>query len=239
MARPLHCKAFRDDLAGLILEQVDRMRRMVPQQMIRPTARLAGGVYVGAAEEIGLHVHLLNLEFAAPDPLVHPLVTRIEAAHMPAHGDDASLLLDFHERFGVRNAVGDRNFDQHVLAGAHHLLALPAVHLGRRGENDGVGALDAFAEVAAAVRNAVFLGDFRGGVLIAADQRHHLNIRNALQGVKMLLTEGALSRYTNLHRWLLTTRSPPFPPPRAEEGRMGGAAARLAPVARPLADAGR
>src|SRR5215467_4435383 len=75
-------KAFREVLAGLILEQVDRMGRMVPQQMVRPTARLAGGVHVGATKEIGLHVHLLDLEFAVADALVHPLVARIETARM-------------------------------------------------------------------------------------------------------------------------------------------------------------
>ena len=53
-----------DRLAGLIGEQIDRMRGVVPQQMVGPAARLALGVHVRAAEEIGLHVHLLDVEFA-------------------------------------------------------------------------------------------------------------------------------------------------------------------------------
>jgi hypothetical protein len=51
----------------------------------------------------------------------------IEPAHVPAHGHDASLLGDLDQLFGVFDAVGDRDFDQHVLAGAHRLFALPEV----------------------------------------------------------------------------------------------------------------
>src|SRR5262249_7471973 len=149
-------------------------------------------------------------------------MARVEAAYVSAHGDNAGLLLDFHQRFGVRDAVSDRDFDQHMLAGAHHLLALAAVHLGRRGEDDGVGAPDAFAKVAAPVRDAVFLRDVRGRILVAADERQHLDIRNALEGVKMLLTERALPGNANLHRLLLTTSPPRLSPPLAGEGREVG-----------------
>ena len=83
----------------------------------------------------------------------------IEAPHVAAHGDDAGLLGDLHQRLGVLDAVGDRDLDQHMLAGAHHLLALAEMHLGRRGEDHRVGALDAFGEFAGVMRDAVFLGD--------------------------------------------------------------------------------
>ena len=85
----------------------------------------------------------------------------IEAPHVAAHRGDAGLLGDLHQVLGVLDAVGDRDFDQHVLAGAHHLLALAEVHLGRRGQDHRVGALDAFGEVAGVMRDAVFLGDLR------------------------------------------------------------------------------
>ena len=94
----------------------------------------------------------------------------IKAPYVAAHGDDAGFLGDPHQRLGVLHAVGDGDFDEHVLAGAHHLLALAEVHLGRGGEDHRVGALDALGKVAGIVRNAVFLRDFGGGVLIAADE---------------------------------------------------------------------
>ena len=159
MDRPLHRVAIGNGLAGLILEQVDGVGGVMPQQMIGPAARIAGGVDVLAAEEIGLHVHLLDLQLAGDDLLVDVLMARIEAPHMAAHGDDAGLLGDLHQVLGVLDAVGDRDLDQHMLAGAHHLLALAEVHLGRRGEDHRIGALDALGEIAGVMRDAVFLGD--------------------------------------------------------------------------------
>ena len=199
MDRPLHRVAIGDRLAGLVLEEVDGVGGVVPEQMIGPAPRLAGGIHVLAAEEVGLHVHLLDLQLAGGDALVHPLMAGIETAHVPAHGDDAGLLGDAHQRLGVLDAVGDRDFHQHVLAGTHHLLALAEMHLGRGGEDHRVGALDAFGEVAGIVRDAVFLCDLRGRVLIAADQRGDLGIGNALDRVEVFLAEGALAGNADLH----------------------------------------
>ena len=95
--------------------------------------------------------------------------------------------------------VGHRDFDQHVLAGAHHLLALAEVHLGRRRQDHGVGALDAFGQIAGVMRDAVFLGDRRGGVLVAADQRGDFDALDALQRIEMLLAKGALAGDTDFH----------------------------------------
>jgi hypothetical protein len=175
--------------------------------VVGPAARIARGIDVLAAEEIGLHVHLLDLEFASLDALVNPLMARIEAAHMPTHGDDAALLGDLDQLLGVLDAVGDRDFDQHVLARAHHLLALPEVHLRRRGQDHRVGAFDALGKIAGVMGNAVFLGDFGGGVLIAAHERRHLDVGNTLERVEVLLTERALAGDTNFHhRPLLAMR---------------------------------
>ncbi len=200
MDRPLHRVAIRDRLPGLVLEQVDGVGRMVPEQMVGPAARIAGGVDVLPAEEIGLHVHLLDGELALHDALVHPLVAGIEAPHVAAHGDHAGLLGDLHQIFGILDAVGDRNLHQHVLAGAHHLLALAEVHLGGRGEDDRVGALDALGEVAGKVRHAVFLGDLGGRILVAADERRHFDAGNAFERVEMFLAEGPLAGYADFHR---------------------------------------
>ncbi len=105
----------------------------------------------------------------------------------------------FTKFFGVGDAVGHRNFDQHMLARAHHLLALAEMHLGRRRQDHRVGALDAFAEIAGVMRDAVFLGHFGRRVLIAADQRGHFDAGNPLQRIEMLLAEGALAGDADLH----------------------------------------
>jgi hypothetical protein len=87
-----------------------------------------------------------------------------------------------------------------MLAGAHHLLALAEMHLGGRGQDHRIGALDALGQVAGVMGNAIFFGDLRGGILIAAHQRGHLHAGNALERVEMLLAKGALAGYANLHR---------------------------------------
>src|SRR6516164_3459 len=200
VGRALHRVAIGNRLAGLVLEQVDGMGGVMPKQMVGPAARIARRVDVLAAEVVGLHVHLLDLELALLDALVNPLMARIEAAHMPAHGDNAALLRDLDQLLGVLDAVGDRDFDQDVLTRAHHLLALPEVHLRRRGQDHRVGTLDALGKIAGVMGDAVFLGDFGGGVLIAAHERRHLDVGNALERVEMFLTERALAGDTNFHR---------------------------------------
>ena len=104
-----------------------------------------------AAEEIRLHVHLLDLEFAGQDLLVDPLVRGIEAARVAAHADEAGFLLHARQLFGVGEVVGDRNFDLHVFAGAHALDALLGVHLRGRGEDRGLdaGLREALVEIGA------------------------------------------------------------------------------------------
>ena len=59
-------------LPRLVGEQVDGVRGVVPQQVVGPAARLAERVHVGAAEEVGLHVHLLDVELAGDDPAGAP-----------------------------------------------------------------------------------------------------------------------------------------------------------------------
>jgi len=61
--------------------------------VVGPAAGLAQRVGVGAAEEIGLHIHLLDVEFAGRDPVVDVLVAGVEAAGVAAHGHQAGLLL--------------------------------------------------------------------------------------------------------------------------------------------------
>ena len=55
--------------ARLVLEQIDSVAGVVPQEVIGPRARLAERVGVGATEEISLHVHLQHLEFTGANAL--------------------------------------------------------------------------------------------------------------------------------------------------------------------------
>src|SRR5262249_51284607 len=82
-------------------------------------------------------------------------------------------------------------------------LALAEMHLGRRGEDHRVGALDAFRQFAGVVRDAVLLGDLGCGVLVAADQRADFDAGNALERIEMLLAKGALAGNADLHHLLL------------------------------------
>jgi hypothetical protein len=179
--------------AALVGEQVDRVRRVVPQQVVGPGARLAQCVHVRAAEEVGLHVHLLDVEFAGANLLVDPLVAGVEAPRVAAHGDQPGLLLQREHGFGVGQAVGQRDLDLHVLAGLQAGDGLLGVHLGRRAQDHGVDFLhgQAVGQVGADVADAVLGGGLARLVQFAADQRDHLDAVDQLDRVEMLDAEGA------------------------------------------------
>ena len=115
--RPLRRVRLHDRRADLIGEEIDGVRGVVPEQMVGPRARLAERVHVGAPEEIGLHVHLLDMEFVGENSLVDELVARVEAAGVADHGDETGLLLRRDNRLGIPQTVGEGDLDLHVLAG--------------------------------------------------------------------------------------------------------------------------
>ena len=73
----------------------------MPQQVIRPAARLAFEVDVLAPKEERLHDQLLELQFAGLDTLVHPLMRRIEPPGVPRHGDLAGGPLRSVDTLGI------------------------------------------------------------------------------------------------------------------------------------------
>src|SRR6185437_800067 len=168
-----------------------------PQQMICPAARLASRIHVGAAEEIGLHVHLQHLQLAGHDALVDPLMARVEAARVAAHGDQAALLLYLRQLFGVLQAIRDGNLDLHVLARTHALDTLLRMHLRRRGENRRLHARlrQALAQILREMRDLEALRHFARAVDVATGEGYHLHVRNFLQGFQLLDAEGALAGY--------------------------------------------
>ncbi len=120
-----------------------------------------------AAEEIGLHVHLQDLELTGIDLPVDPLVRRIEPPRVAGHRDDAGLLLHLHDFLGVLQVVRHRDLDLHVLARAHALDGLRSMHLRRRGEDHRLEAWlpEALGQVAGAVRNGELARHFLRGLL--------------------------------------------------------------------------
>ena len=74
MLRPLHGVRRDDVLTGLIAKQIDRVRGVMPEQMIGPGAWLAERIGVRATKEERLNIHVLNLQLARNDLLVHPLM---------------------------------------------------------------------------------------------------------------------------------------------------------------------
>src|SRR5580704_12192170 len=102
MMRTLQREALRNVFASLISKQIHGVAGVVPEQMVRPTARLAGRVHIGPSEEVRLHIHLLDLELAGLDALVDPLMARIKAPRMAGHDDQSGFFLRLQNALGIR-----------------------------------------------------------------------------------------------------------------------------------------
>src|SRR6185437_16319069 len=202
MLGSLNSTGLRGGLPRLIGEQVDCVAGMVPQQMIGPAARFAERVHVGPAEEVGLHVHLQTLQLAGFDALVDPLVTWVETPGVAGHGNQTSLGLGLGDSFRVRNTVGHRNLDLHVLAGAQTLYRLVGMHLCRGGQDSGAdpGLRQTFGQVAGRVRNTDLPGDLFGLLLVAAGKRDDLYPLDLLQCFEVFDSKSALTGDDNLHK---------------------------------------
>ena len=116
MPRALKRIGFDDGAAGLVGKQINRVRSMVPQQVIGPTAGLTECVHVGSAEEVSLHIHLLNVELTRLDFVMNPLMTGVETACVATHGHLAFFLGQAHHFFRVFPTVCQWNLDLNVLS---------------------------------------------------------------------------------------------------------------------------
>src|SRR5580692_2032537 len=165
----------------------------MPEQMVSPGARLAERVHVGATEEIGLHVHLLDMELVLENALAHELMARVEAARVADHGDKpASLLLRDHG-FRVLQTVGEWNLNLHMLAGLEALKRLRGVHLRWRRKNHRIepGQLEGVGEVCGDMSDVVFCCRLPGLVELTADQRDRLDSVDQFDRVEVSKAEGA------------------------------------------------
>ena len=120
-------------------------------------------------------------------------------------------LLRRDHRLGVLEAVGERDFHLHVLAGLEALQRLGGVHLGRRRQDDGVelGQFEAVGEIGRDMADAVFGGGLFRLVEFAPHQRDHLDAVDQLDAVEMLEAEGARARQSDFDRFThVSPRSP-------------------------------
>ncbi|MNG12791.1 hypothetical protein D3C84_964260 [compost metagenome] len=80
-----------------------------------------------------------------------------------------------------------------MLAGLQALHRLRGVHLGRGAQDHRVHfrQRQRFGQIGGHVRDAILVGDFLGGLIAAANQRHHFHAVDQLDGVQMLDAEGA------------------------------------------------
>ena len=187
---------FDDGAARLVGEQVYRVRGVVPQQMVGPAAGLAQGVHIAAAKKIGLHVHLLDIEFARPNPVVHPLVAGVKAPGVAAHGHQAFFLGELHHFSRVAPAISQRNFHLHVLARAQAGQGLRRMHLRGRAQNHRIhfGQGQAIGQVGADVGDAVFARHFLRFFQRATHQRNHFYAFDILDSVQVLDAKGTGAR---------------------------------------------
>jgi hypothetical protein len=127
------------------------------------------------------------------------------------HGDPPGPGGGVDDVLGVGEVVGHGNLDLHMLAGLQALDGLGGVHLRRRRQDRGLGAGlgERLGEVAGVVGNAEPLGHLPGGLLVAADQRDHLDPSDLLHRLKMAHAERALAGHYDLHaRRPINQRSP-------------------------------
>src|SRR5690606_27123605 len=151
-------------------EEVNSVASVVPQQVVGPAAHAASGVEVGAAEEVGLHVHLQHFQFASFDLLVNPLMAWVEAAGVTSHGNQllalcSHFLLRSEDGFGLVQSVGHPDFTLYVLACFQTLDGLRSVHLSSGSDDHCVYIefLETLAEIGAPLFDAASFGSFAGG----------------------------------------------------------------------------
>src|SRR4051812_13627184 len=99
MNRALHRVNFGSDLSGLMLELVDGVTCVVPEEVICPTSGFAFRIDVGSAKEERLDHKVLKGEFSFLDSIVYPLMAGVESTRMAAHRGETGFLCDFQDHF--------------------------------------------------------------------------------------------------------------------------------------------
>ena len=181
--------------ASLVLEQVNGVTSVVPQQVVGPGTGLTLGVGVGTTEEVGLNVHLLDVQFASLDLVVNPLVRRVETTGLTRHGHQTGALLYFNQLAGIFDVVGHRDFNHHVLASFQTLDGLGGVHGGWGSQQNAVYvvASQGFGQVGAVVWNATLFSNLLDHVRTGTNNGYHFCAFNVGYSIQVFLAESARS----------------------------------------------
>jgi hypothetical protein len=113
--------------------------------------------------------------------------------------------LGLNQSFGIRLGIGHRNFNQDMLAGAHALLSLPRVDLGRARQNHRLEArlFQRLAEIRRPVRDLPLPGHLFSSSRPPTGERDDFDVRTVANSLQMPGPKGALPRERDLH--LLST----------------------------------
>ena len=193
MNRALNRIGFDHGAAALVGKQIHCVRCVMPQQMIRPAAGLAERIHVRAAKEVGLHIHLLNVEFASFDLLVHILMRRIEAPRVATHRHFSAGLGSLHHFLTFSIHITQRNFHLDMLACFKAGKRLRGMHLRGRAEDYGIEFFDfqGLRQIGGHMGDAIFGGHFLRLAQIATDQGDDFHIVNQFECIQMLDAESA------------------------------------------------
>ena len=199
MDRPLYGVGFDDGAAALVSEQIHRVRGVVPEQVVGPAAGLAQRVHVGAAEKIGLYIHLLDVELTGLDLVVHPLVAGVETAGVTHHGHQTGFLLYTQNFLAFFVDIAQRNLDLYVLARLQAGQGLAGVHLRGRAQDDGIDFFQSqrLVQVCSDVTDAVFVSHLFGFGELAANQRDDFHTVDVFDAVQVFDAEGTCARQGN------------------------------------------
>jgi hypothetical protein len=188
-------------LAGLILEQIDRVRCVVPQQVIGPGSRLTQRVHVGTTKKVGLHIQLQQPDLTLHNLAMQILMRGIEASRMSNHAHQSGFLLQARHCLSIRPAICEGNLHLDVFAGAHALNRLLRMHLRRRTKNRSVNARlrQRFGKIGGGMGDAVFRGSSARRFNVATDNTDHFDPVNVPDRIEMLLTKRAGTSENNFH----------------------------------------
>ena len=176
------------------------MGRVMPQQMISPTTRLAERIGVRPTEKVRLNIHVLNCKIARLHATVNPLVARVEPSGVAAHRDQARALLRLNDASAVGEVVAHRDLHLDVLASIEAGDCLSGMHRCGRGKHDGMHLIQrqALGQIRRDMADVVLIGDLLGPFGRSVHDRHDSYIVDRAYGIEVFDPEGTSSGERNV-----------------------------------------